>query len=99
MSLHPARVPARRPMRANFFQSADDRVLGLLNPRRVVRRLSRARFSVAASIYVAAIRVWQDTEPENTLVASLAFALTMIVTVPSAIWTEVQRTRTAVACL
>jgi two-component system sensor histidine kinase PilS (NtrC family) len=87
-------------MRANFFQSADDRALGLLDPRRVVRWLYLARFSVATSIYVAAIRLWGDPELlENTLVASLTFALTMIVTVPSAVWTEVQRKRPTIAFL
>ena len=86
-------------MRANFFPSADDRALGLLDPRRVVRWLYLARFSVAASIYVAAIRLWMQTDEENTLVASLAFALTMLVTVPSAIWTEVQRKRPTIAFL
>ncbi len=84
-------------MRANFFQSADDRALGLLEPRRVVRWLYLARFSVATSIYLAAIRLWMQTDQENTLVASLAFALTMIVTVPSAIWTEVRRKRPTIA--
>ncbi|MBA4072183.1 MAG: hypothetical protein C0497_10160 [Gemmatimonas sp.] len=86
-------------MRAHFFQSADVRALGLLDSRRAVRWLYIARFTVATSIYVAAIRVWQITDPENTLVASLAFALTMIVTVPSAIWTEVQRRRPTIAFL
>ncbi|MBI2406867.1 MAG: PAS domain S-box protein [Gemmatimonadetes bacterium] len=80
-------------MRASFFQSADDRFRGLLDPRRVVRWLYLARFSVATAIYVAAVLVWQDTytDKESTLVASLTFALTMVLTVPSAIWTEVQR--------
>lgn len=78
-------------MRANFFESADERVRGLLDPWRVVRWLYLARFSLATSIYVAAIRLWWVTDSENTLVASLTFALTMVVTVPSAIWTEVQR--------
>jgi two-component system sensor histidine kinase PilS (NtrC family) len=84
-------------MRANFFQTADDKVRGLLDPRRVVRWLYLARFTLATSIYVAAIRVWQITDPENTLVASLAFALTMVVTVPSAIWTGVQRKSPTIA--
>ncbi len=87
-------------MRANFFQSADDRALGLLDPRRVVRWLYLARFSVAASIYAAAVFVWGDAELlENTLVASLTFTLTMIVTVPSAVWTEVRRKRPSIAFL
>lgn len=78
-------------MRANFFQSADDRFLTVLDPRRVVRWLYLAKFSVATSIYVAAITAWKDLYPEDTLVASLSFALTTIVVVGSAIWTEVQR--------
>jgi two-component system, NtrC family, sensor histidine kinase PilS len=87
-------------MRANFFQTADDRFLGLLDPRRVVRWLYLARFSVATSIYIAAIQAWQTTDPEiqeKTLVASLSFALTLIVVVASAIWTEVQRQRPTIA--
>jgi len=49
-------------MRAHFFQTADERALGLLNPRRVVRWLYLARFSVAASVYAAAIFAWGDPE-------------------------------------
>ncbi len=86
-------------MRAHFFEKADDQAYGLLEPRRVVRWLYLARLTVATSIYVAAIRVWQITDPENTLVASLTFALAMIVTVPSAIWTEVQRKAPTIAFL
>lgn len=84
-------VNLRGPMRSNFLNSVDDRFLGLLDPRRIVRWLYLARFSVASAIYVAAIRWWQQTDQENTLVASLTFALTMIVVVASSIWTEVQR--------
>lgn len=87
-------------MRAHFFESADDRALGLLDPRRVVRWLYLARFSVATSVYAAAIFAWGDPELiEKTLVASLTFALTMIVTVPSAVWTEVRRKRPTIAFL
>lgn len=78
-------------MRANFFESADDRFLAVLDPRRFLRWLYLARFSVAASIYVAAIQAWQTADPEKTLVASLSFALTMIVVVASSIWTELRR--------
>ncbi len=84
-------------MRANFFQTADDRFLGLLDPRRVVRWLYLARFTVATAIYVAAIQAWQTADPEKTLVASLSFALTLIVVVVSSIWTEVQRKRPTIA--
>jgi len=80
-------------MRSNFFESADERFIAVLDPRRVVRWLYVATLSVATSIYVAAIFWWQTTDPENTLVASLTFALTTIVVVGSSIWTEVQRKR------
>ncbi|MDQ8154238.1 MAG: ATP-binding protein [Gemmatimonadota bacterium] len=86
-------------MRANFFQSADDKFRGLLDPRRVVRWLYLARFSVATAIYVAAIKAWQTADPEKTLIASLSFALTMIFVVASSIWTEVQRKPPTVAFL
>ncbi|MEK6611323.1 MAG: ATP-binding protein [Gemmatimonadota bacterium] len=56
-----------------------------------MRWLYLAKFSVATSIYVAAIFWWRTADPENTLVASLTFALTTIVVVASSIWTEVQR--------
>lgn len=78
-------------MRANFFESADDKFRAVLDPRRVVRWLYLARFCVATAIYIAAINVWRIADPENTLVASLSFALTMIFVVASSIWTEVQR--------
>lgn len=78
-------------MRANFFGSADDRFLAVLDPRRFLRWLYLARFSVATSIFVAAITVWQTADPEKTLIASLSFALTMIVVVASSIWTELWR--------
>ena len=77
-------------MRANFFESADDKFWVVLDPRRFVRWLYLARFSVAAAIYIAAINAWRVADPENTLVASLSFALTMIFVVASSIWTEVQ---------
>lgn len=86
-------------MRANFFGSADDRLRGILDARRVVRWLYLGRFSVATAIYIAAVQAWQTADPEKTLVASLAFACTMIVTVPSAIWTEVQRKPPTIAFL
>jgi len=86
-------------MRANFFQSADDKFLGWLDSRRIVRWLYLGRFSVATAIYVAAIQAWQTADPEKTLVASLSFALTLIVVVVSSIWTEVQRRRPTIGFL
>ena len=78
-------------MRSNFFETADERFIAVLDPRRVLRWLYLGRLSVAAAIYVAAVYVWQIADPEKTLVASLSFALTLMVVVASAIWTELQR--------
>jgi len=86
-------------MHARFFQRADDTFRGLLDPRRVVRWLYVGRLSVATAIYLAAIVWWHDADPENTLVASLTFALATIVVVASAIRTEVQRKRPTTAFL
>ncbi len=89
--LHPAMVPPGEVMRSNFFEVADERFLAVLDPRRVVRWLYLSRLSVATAIYVAAVYVWQIADPDKTLVASLSFALTLIVVVASSVWTELQR--------
>lgn len=86
-------------MRADFFSSADDRIWGLLTPRRAVRWLYLARFAVASAMFVAAIRTWGTADDEKTLIASLSFSITMFVVVASSIWTEVQRKTPTVAFL
>ena len=65
----------------------------MLDPRRFVRWDYIARLCVAAAIYVAAVFVWQSAVSSDTLVASLTFAATMVVTVGSAFLSEVRRQR------
>ena len=57
----------------------------------MVRWVYIARFTLAASIFTAAVFVWQRAFAEDTLVASLAFAGAMLATVGSAFYTEVRR--------
>jgi two-component system sensor histidine kinase PilS (NtrC family) len=58
-----------------------------------VRWVYVGRCSVAAAIFVAAQLVWARAPTENTQVASLIFALTVVVTAASAAYSEVFRPR------
>jgi two-component system sensor histidine kinase PilS (NtrC family) len=62
-----------------------------VDPGRIVRWLYAIRVATASAILLAAIFVWRDAEPDDTLVATLAFALGSLATVVSALWTEVWR--------
>ena len=63
----------------------------LLDPRRVLRWVWLGRVTLACAILVAAVFVWNRAEPSDTLVATLAFALAVIATVGSVMWSELQR--------
>ena len=70
----------------------DDRKLQtLLDPRRVMRWVYVGRVSLATAIFLAAVFVWQRAARTDTLVASLAFAATVIVTGGAAMYSEVRR--------
>jgi two-component system sensor histidine kinase PilS (NtrC family) len=49
------------------------------------------RLVLACAILVAAVFVWNDANPVDTLVATLAFAITILVTVGSAMYGEFER--------
>jgi two-component system, NtrC family, sensor histidine kinase PilS len=67
-------------------------VLGpTVDPRQIVRWVYVGRFIVAAAIFVAAQLVWARAPTEHTQVASLIFALTLVVTAASAAYSEVFR--------
>jgi two-component system, NtrC family, sensor histidine kinase PilS len=67
-------------------------VLGpTVDPRQIVRWVYVGRFTVAAAIFVAAQLVWAWAPTEHTQVASLIFALTVVVTAASAAYSEVFR--------
>ncbi len=59
----------------------------------MLRWIYIGRLSVAAAIFLAAVRVWlrDDTDVQKLLIASLAFALTVTVTVVSVVFSEIYR--------
>jgi PAS domain S-box-containing protein len=65
----------------------------MLDPRRMIRWVYLGRFSVATSIFLAAQLVWTSAAATDTRIASLIFAVTMVVTVASAAYTEVYGAR------
>jgi len=66
-------------------------VLLRLAPRRVLRWVYGARFGAAATVFLAAVLVWQHADRTDTLVASLIFVGTTLFTGLSAFHTEVNR--------
>ncbi len=62
----------------------------MLDPRRVLRWIWVGRVVMACAILVAAVLVWSHAEPNDTLIATLAFAVATLATVASAMYGEVQ---------
>jgi PAS domain S-box-containing protein len=65
----------------------------ILDPRRLIRWVFIGRSCLASAIFIAAVSNWSDSDASRTLVASLVFAVSTIVTIVSAIYTEVPRKR------
>jgi two-component system sensor histidine kinase PilS (NtrC family) len=63
----------------------------MLDPRRVMRWVWLGRVILACAILVAAVFVWNRAEPHDTLIATLAFAVAILATVGSVMWSELQR--------
>jgi two-component system sensor histidine kinase PilS (NtrC family) len=63
----------------------------ILDPRRLVRWVFIGRLCLASAIFIAALFAWTDVDASKTLVASLAFALSTVVTVVSVGYAEVYR--------
>src|SRR3954452_14401788 len=53
----------------------------ILDPRRLLRWVLIGRLCLATAIFIAALSTWANADSGNTLVASLAFAVSAIVTV------------------
>jgi len=64
---------------------------GMLDPQRVMRCVWLGRVMLACAILVAAVFVWNRAEPNDTLIATLAFAVAILATVGSVMWSELQR--------
>ncbi len=63
----------------------------MLDPRRVLRWVWLGRVVLSCAILVAAVFVWSEAAPSDTLIATLAFACATMATVGSALYSEVQR--------
>ncbi|MBA3919351.1 MAG: hypothetical protein C0516_12290 [Gemmatimonas sp.] len=63
-----------------------DPIQELLEPSRVLRWVWLGRMALASAILVAAVFVWTQAEPTDTLVATLAFAVATFSTVGSALY-------------
>jgi two-component system sensor histidine kinase PilS (NtrC family) len=63
----------------------------ILDPRRLLRWIYIGRMTIASAIFVAAVLKWMDVDQTTTLLSSLAFALSTVVTVVSAGYGTVYR--------
>jgi two-component system, NtrC family, sensor histidine kinase PilS len=70
-----------------------DPIQEMLEPRRMLRWVWLARVVLACAILVAAVFVWNQAAPADTLVATLAFAMATLATVVSALYAEFERRR------
>lgn len=63
----------------------------MLDPRSLLRWIYIGRLSLASAIFIAAVLVWTRAEADkvNLLIASLAFALTTVITVASVAYSEI----------
>jgi two-component system sensor histidine kinase PilS (NtrC family) len=62
-----------------------------LDPRQLLRWVFIGRLCLASAIFVAAIFNWNNADATKTLIASLAFALSAVVTVVAAGYVEIYR--------
>jgi two-component system sensor histidine kinase PilS (NtrC family) len=72
---------------------SDETLRSALDPRRFVRWIYAGRLSLATAVFVAAIKTWfEGTSDTDKLIATLAFAFTLVFTVGSA-WFSAFRAR------
>lgn len=62
----------------------------MLDPQRMLRWVWLARVVLACAILVAAVFVWDQAAPSDTLIATLAFAAATLATVGSAMYRQVE---------
>jgi two-component system sensor histidine kinase PilS (NtrC family) len=65
----------------------------ILDPRRLIRWVFIGRLCLASAIFIAAVTNWSVSDADRTLIASLAFAISTVVTVISAGYTEIYQRR------
>ncbi len=66
-------------------------IQGMLDPRRMLRWVWLGRVVLSCAILVAAVFVWNRAEPNDTLIATLAFAIATLATVASAMYGEIEQ--------
>jgi two-component system sensor histidine kinase PilS (NtrC family) len=71
--------------------SSNTALQAILDPRRLLRWVFIGRLCLASAIFIAAVRNWTAVDADQTLVASLAFVLSAIVTVVSVGYAEIYR--------
>lgn len=76
---------------AFLTRDSDKTLRAIRDPRFLLRWVYVGRLSLAAALYVAAVFKWRHADAADTLVASLAFAMAMVVTAASVIWTDVSK--------
>jgi PAS domain S-box-containing protein len=76
-----------------FAPASEPALKLILDPRRLIRWVYIGRFCLASAIFIAAVSNWAESAADRTLVASLTFALSTLVTVVSAGYTEIYRKR------
>lgn len=70
------------PLRVRYTPAfAHEPVQELLEPRRIIRWGWGGRMSVATALLLAAVFVWREADPADTLVATLGFATATLATV------------------
>ena len=74
-------------------RSTDPALKAILDPRKLLRWVLIGRLCLASAIFIAAVTNWTSVDTSKTLVASLAFAISAIVTVGSAGYAEIYRKR------
>ena len=74
-------------------RSSDAALRVILDPRRLLRWVLIGRICLASAIFIAAVSNWSSVDSSKTLVASLAFAISAIVTVGSTGYGEIYRRR------
>ena len=70
---------------------SDPALNAILDPRRLLRWVLIGRLCLASAIFIAALSTWSNADSDNTLVASVAFAVSMVVTIVAFAYGEVYR--------
>ena len=70
---------------------SDPALKAILDPRRLLRWVLIGRLCLASAIFIAALSTWSNADTTYTLVASLAFAVSMVVTIGAFAYGEIYR--------